>query len=332
MKTAGLISHFRCLVRSLAALVVLAVVPLTTASDVRAQSTPAKQLFGKQKAPADLRARAIGSYARGCLAGGMPLAIDGEHWQAMRLSRNRNWGHPALVAYLERFARDVATSGEWPGLLVGDMAQPRGGPMLTGHRSHQIGLDADIWLTPMPDRRLTYNERENTSAISVLKSGTRTINSAIWTEGHAKLIRRAARYDEVARIFVHPAIKAQLCQWERADADRSWLRTVRPWYGHHYHFHVRLSCPEGSVGCKNQDPPPPGDGCGTELAWWLGPEPWAPPKPGAKPAKPRPQLTLDRLPNDCRTVLNAGSSTVSLGAAALVPLPKPRPVIRPTVQ
>ena len=64
----------------------------------------------------------------------------------MRLSRNRNWGHPKLVEFLERLSAKGAKVG-WPGLLVGDMAQPRGGPMLTGHASHQVGLDADIWLT-----------------------------------------------------------------------------------------------------------------------------------------------------------------------------------------
>ena len=51
---------------------------------------------------------------------------------------------------MERLAAKVPKVSNWPGLLVGDMAQARGGPMLTGHASHQVGLDADIWLTPMP--------------------------------------------------------------------------------------------------------------------------------------------------------------------------------------
>ena len=41
--------------------------------------------------------------------------------------------------------------------------------MITGHTSHQIGLDADIWLTPMPDRILTPQEREDITATSMLK-------------------------------------------------------------------------------------------------------------------------------------------------------------------
>ncbi|MEM9205116.1 MAG: penicillin-insensitive murein endopeptidase [Pseudomonadota bacterium] len=301
-----------------------------TMPDASAQ-TAAKQLFGAKKAPADLQARAIGSYARGCLAGAQPLSIDGDSWQAMRLSRNRNWGHPALIDYIQRLAMSASEAGDWPGLLVGDLSQPRGGPMLTGHRSHQIGLDADIWLTPMPDRRLSYRERENTSAISVLKPGTRTINPNVWSEGHARIIKRAAGYDAVARIFVHPAIKNELCRWPGAGTDRAWLRKVRPWYGHHYHFHVRLACPEGIEGCKNQDPPPAGDGCGSELAWWMGPEPWAPPKPSATPPKPRTPLTMASLPQACTTVLNAATDPQALLAAEAarpIPVPLKRPVLQ----
>jgi penicillin-insensitive murein endopeptidase len=303
-----------------------------TATPVVAQ-TPAKQLFGGASKPADLAARSIGSYARGCLAGGRQLDPDGPDWQAMRLSRNRNWGHPALIAYLERLARDAKRAGDWPGLLVGDLAQPRGGPMLTGHASHQIGLDADIWLTPMPDRRLSKRQREKISAKSVLKDGTLEIDARVWTERHARILKRAASYPEVARIFVHPAIKNQLCNWPGAGkgAERAWLRRIRPWYGHHYHFHVRLTCPAGMSGCKNQDPPPAGDGCGKALAWWLGPEPWAPRKPSKKPPKKKPEMKLSDLPRACKAVLEAPApdgtrlAAVRSGLPADIPLPPARP-------
>ncbi|GAB4519889.1 MAG: hypothetical protein Tsb0019_20580 [Roseibium sp.] len=274
---------------------------------------PAKDYFGAAAGPAPLKARAIGSYAKGCLAGGAELPTDGPTWQAMRLSRNRNWGHPDLIAYLKDLASDAPKVG-WNGLLVGDLAQPRGGPMLSGHASHQIGLDADIWLTEMPGRRLTAEEREQISAISMLKGpldvkgADRRVDPRKWTDTHARLIRRAASDPRVARIFVNPTIKKALCEFE-TGRDRAWLRKVRPWWGHHYHFHVRLSCPAGSIGCKNQNPPPPGDGCGENLAYWLSDEPWVPknpPKPGEKPkvVKKRP-MALAALPNDCRAVLTA---------------------------
>src|SRR6478609_9603913 len=190
----------------------------TAAKPAPKKGPPAKMLFGAVSAPAPLAARAIGSYARGCLAGGVSLPINGPDWQVMRLSRNRNWGTPQLLDYLERLASDARARDGWPGLLVGDMAQPRGGPMITGHSSHQIGLDADVWLTPMPDRILTPQEREDITATSMLKDPF-TVDPAIWTPLHTKLIKRAASYPQVSRIFVHPAIKKILCQ--QAGKDRA---------------------------------------------------------------------------------------------------------------
>ncbi|KAB2920274.1 MAG: penicillin-insensitive murein endopeptidase [Hyphomicrobiaceae bacterium] len=269
---------------------------------------PAKELFGAAKTPAPLAARSIGFYAKGCLAGGTALPVDGPAWQAMRLSRNRNWGHPELVALVEKLALDAKQHDGWPGLLVGDLSQPRGGPMLTGHASHQVGLDADIWLTPMPSRRLTEKEREDLSATSMLAADRVSVDPNIWTASHAKLIRRAASYEAVERIFVHPAIKKALCEATAKDPDRKWLSKVRPMWGHHYHFHVRIDCPKGSTNCEAQPAPPGEDGCGKELTDWLAlvskppkPEPPGPPKP------PRPQITLDQLPADCRAVLASGA-------------------------
>ncbi|SDR18922.1 penicillin-insensitive murein endopeptidase [Pseudovibrio sp. Tun.PSC04-5.I4] len=272
----------------------------------------AKQHFGHKRTPARYQPAAFGSYAKGCVAGAVSIPKDGENWQVMRLSRNRNWGHPVLVDFLQRLATDAPALG-WNGLLVGDMSQPRGGPMLTGHASHQIGLDADIWLRQMPDFRFSAKQRENESAISMLNSSLskpgadRRVNPKRWTEAHAKLIRRAAQDDGVARIFVNPTIKRELCKFEKGD--RAWLRKIRPWWGHHYHFHVRMACPAGSSECKNQATPAAGDGCGKELTYWLSDAPWVPkkPKPGEKPKprKPKPQLTVADLPNACTTVLKA---------------------------
>ncbi len=273
------------------------------------KSVPAKQLFGEVKIPAQMKPQAIGGYAKGCLAGAEQLPANGSGWQTMRLSRNRNWGHPELIAFIERLSKMVTEKDGWPGLLVGDLAQPRGGPMPGGHASHQIGLDADIWLKPMPKKILSSKARENVSAVSMIKSKSE-INPNTWTIGQAKLLRRAASDKKVARIFVHPAIKKQMCDWSEDQKDRSWLRKIRPWYGHHYHFHVRLTCPEGDRGCKNQPPPPPGPGCGKKLAWWLSNKPYrhTPPKPGEK-IKQKPPMRLADLPKACTTVLNNSVET-----------------------
>ena len=283
---------------------------------------PAKRLFGFKSGPAPLKARSVGSYARGCLAGGQEISVDGRYWQVMRLSRNRNWGHPSLISYVKRLAEDAGAAGEWNGLMVGDLAQPRGGPMLTGHSSHQIGLDADIWLNEMPNRRLSRKERENLSAVSTVNFKTKEVNRKVWTPKHVQLVKRAASYRKVARIFVNPIIKKELCRV--AGNDRTWLRKVRPWAGHHYHMHVRLSCPAGSKGCKDQPRPAAGDGCGAELSSWL-----APPKPSKGPKKkrkPRPQLTLASLPNYCKTVLNTATVRRPAGSSKTTPPPRFNPV------
>ncbi len=175
----------------------------------------------------------------------MALPINGATWQVMRLSRNRNWGHPNLVQFLERLAAQAPKTG-WRGLLVGDMSQPRGGPMLTGHASHQVGLDADIWLTPMPNRELTREEREEMSATMIVAEDRLDVDPQVWTPAHVAVIRAAAKDPQVARIFVNAAIKKALCR--DAGSDRHWLGKVQPWWGHDFHFHVRLDLPVREQG------------------------------------------------------------------------------------
>lgn len=279
--------------------------PLPPLDNPNDPQTPAKELFGRRPTPAPLPARTIGFYSRGCVAGARALAVDGDAWQVMRLSRNRNWGHPALVAFLERFAREARSKNVWPGLLVGDMAQPRGGPMLTGHASHQIGLDADVWLTPMPKGRLDREARENMPAVNMARSDWRDVDPRNWTPAHTRLIKAVAAEPRVERIFVNPALKVALCR--EAGADKSWLEKVRPIWGHNYHFHIRMACPAGMASCQGQEPPNFGDGCGTELSGWVERQYQAifhPPKPrpGPKP-KPKPPMSLDALPPECRQVL-----------------------------
>jgi len=226
----------------------------------------AKVLFGAVKAPAQMITRAIGYYAKGCLAGAKPLPVNGPEWQAMRLSRNRNWGHPSLVSFIEQLAADAKAIDSWPGLLVGDMSQPRGGPMASGHASHQVGLDVDIWYKPMPDHQLTAEEREQIPLASVLKDPSH-VDPEAFTVEHQKLVRRAAAYPSVERVFVHPAIKKHLC--EETLEDRQLLRKIRPIWGHDDHFHVRLICPADSGSCQHQPPPANDEGCGQEIDHWL---------------------------------------------------------------
>lgn len=277
----------------------LGMVLATTLGTVPAAAEPAKRAFGAAAGPSEQSPDPIGSYAKGCLAGGQRLIETARGWQAMRLSRNRNWGHPAMIAFIERLSEEALGIG-WPRIYVGDISQPRGGPMLTGHRSHQIGLDADIWLRRPSAEPLSRAQREQIGSHNVVAASGRDVNG-LWTPGHHALIRAAASDAAVARIFVNPAIKVALCRGEPAGSDRAWLRKVRPWWGHDSHFHVRLSCPAGALGCTEQAPPPEGDGCGRELSSWFEPPP---PSSGTTVVKKRRgELTLADLPAACRTVL-----------------------------
>jgi penicillin-insensitive murein endopeptidase len=263
----------------------------------------AKDLFGAKRLPAVAAPQSFGFYSKGCFAGGVAIATDGPTWQAMRLSRNRRWGHPTMIALIEKLSRDAVAIG-WPGLLLGDISQPRGGPMLTGHASHQIGLDADIWFTPMPDRRLSASERENMSAVSLVNEKTHLVKDNLWTPAHMRLLKQAASYPEVERILVNPGIKKKLC--DTVTGDRSWLHKVRPFWGHDYHFHIRIGCQPGSPDCKRQEATPNDDGCGKPLAWWFTEEPWRPNKNPDAP-KARDLMTMASLPKACQAVLDAQS-------------------------
>src|SRR5688572_28222245 len=287
--------------------------PLPPLANPNDPNIAAKELFGRKLLPAATPTRVLGFYAHGCIAGAEGLPINGDTWQVMRLSRNRYWGHPDMVALVRRLANKAHRDAGWPGILVGDMSQPRGGPMLTGHASHQVGLDADIWLTPMPNRRLSRNEREEMSAVMMVRSDRLDIDPKVWTPTHLGVIRAAAKEPSVQRIFVNAAIKKALCR--EAKGDRSWLSKVRPMYGDDYHFHIRIRCPPGNSECETQPDVGDGEGCGTgDLAFWFK-DSVLHPKPPKVPPKPKPPMTMAQLPPACRAVLNLPDAKQQRGSA-----------------
>ena len=293
--------------RALGALTAL----LTLWAGPAAAQAAASDLFGKKPEPSAHLSEPFGTYNRGCLAGGVELPETGEQWQAMRLRRNRNWGHKVTIEFIEDLAAKAAELG-WPRLLIGDIGQPRGGPMRSGHRSHQMGLDVDIWLRQSRDKPYTRAERESIGSSLVVASNRIDLNGS-WTPTHHEVIKAAASDARVARIFVNAAIKKRMCKDEPAG-DRKWLRKIRPWKGHDYHFHVRLSCPADSPGCKGQAPPPGGDGCNSTLDWWFTAEGLGIKKAETRAlkinpdgtGKPRPKyITMGDLPTACRIVLDS---------------------------
>ncbi len=282
---------------------------------------PASELFGARPVPTSSAPAPYGTYAKGCIAGAMQLPETAPGWQAMRLSRNRNWGHPEMIAFIDRLSARAREIG-WPRLYIGDIGQPRGGPMRSGHRSHQIGLDVDVWMLRPAKRDLDRAEREAIGSYTVVAANGVDVNDN-WTPEHQAIIRAAAEDPAVARIFVNAAIKRAMCLAEEraGNADAPWLRKVRPWKGHDHHFHVRLACPRDAPGCVDQPPPAPGDGCGAELAHWFPQGTLAPDATAGRIAEEAPEaaatrsiageLTLTDLPEACRAVLDDDAAALA---------------------
>ncbi len=289
------------MIRNFLTAAILALAGLGTA--LPAQADPlAKDVFGATPGPTGGQPVAIGFYSKGCVSGAVQLPETGPTWQAMRLSRKRNWGHPEMVGFLIGLSQAARQAG-WQGLYIGDISQPRGGPMVSGHASHQMGLDADIWMLPPANLHLSAAQREKLSSVSVVNRAGTALTSA-WNPGHMAIIRAAARDPRVERIFVDPVVKIAMCEME--GGNRAWLRKVRPLNNHDYHFHVRLGCPAGSA-CQQQDPPPAGDGC-DEAAEWIknriDPSRVKPVPPDPDYRHPR-SFRLSEMPRQCQAVATA---------------------------
>lgn len=260
-------------------------------------SSPVSNNWAAFKQPAQIgdTAQSIGSYTAGCLSGAVSLPPNGTGYQLMRPTRGRSYGHPDLIRFIESVAQ-TAYSQHWGVLLIGDLGQPRGGPTPSGHRSHQTGLDVDIWYLlsqQAATRSLAFNERETWSAPSVLVSRSDAIDDNQWSPAHEKILEAAAQRPDVDRIFVNPSVKRLLCSRKPVH---QWLRKIRPWWGHDDHFHVRLKCPLHNTHCTGQEPLPENDGCDASLAWWFSEEAK---KPAPHAKKPEPPV----FPELCDAVL-----------------------------
>lgn len=264
---------------------------------VAVEAAAAPPAWHRFDAPTADPPEAIGSYARGCLLGGVAIAERGPGFETIRRHRRRFYAHPALAAWLSSYGAGLAAAGVAP-VLVGDASQPRGGRMRSGHRSHQLGLDVDIWFTRPATRGADL------AFASLVDERRERIDAGVYTAEHVELLRRAAVDPAVARVFVGWVIKGALCA--SVEGDRTWLRKIRPWWGHTRHFHVRLRCPPGSPECVDQDAPPPGDGCGDEV--WFSRAAVAARKREAKlaagkGAKPPPRKKRPPMPARCRALL-----------------------------
>lgn len=249
--------------------------------------------WSKAKTSSPGPALAIGAAANGCIAGAQALPPEGDGFVSIRRERNRFYGHPHTLDLVRDLGRQAAQNGS--GLvLIGDLAQPRGGLMSSSHRSHQNGMDVDVWFTFAPSAREAWRRYpEGKAPPSMVAPDGRGLSQA-WGPHQRDLLKAAAEHPRTDRIFVNPAIKQRLCEAE--TGDRTWLRQLRPWWRHDAHFHVRLRCPGDSPDCEAQSPLPAGDGCGSDLAWWFSDEARTPSKKPSKTERPP-------MPAACRALL-----------------------------
>ncbi|WP_424812010.1 penicillin-insensitive murein endopeptidase [Roseococcus sp. YIM B11640] len=242
-------------------------------------------------APSQGPPRVIGGTALGCISGAVGLPPEGPGYQVVRLSRNRFWGHPDLIRFVQSLAARTRGQG-MPDLWIGDLGQPRGGPMPNAHVSHQSGIDVDIWLDLNPKPAMSRPARESIPETSLVLPDQSAVDPSRFTPQHARLIRLAAEAPGVDRVLVNHGIKRSLCAMHRGE---SWLHRVRPWRGHDSHMHVRLRCPASSPDCREGPAIPAGDGCDSSLDWWLSDE--------SRRRPPGPPGPPPRLPAQCQGVL-----------------------------
>lgn len=215
------------------------------------------------KKPTNGNTQIYGSYANGCFSGGKIVPINGEGYQQVRPSRNRNYGDKSLLIFIEEMGKYAKKIGQT--VILGDLSQPRGGPMNFGHSSHQTGLDVDIWFEKIGEQGLTDKQREGLETHSLVDAKKGEV-SQYWSTYYRDLLYASAQYPQTERIFVNPVIKAHLCETE---SDKDWLYKLRPWFGHDSHFHVRLICPKDQKNCTPQAPVSKSSGCDADLNNWI---------------------------------------------------------------
>lgn len=235
----------------------------------------------------------IGETSNGCIAGAQSLPAEGPGYVSIRRYRNRHFGHPQLLRLVSDLGRTMARRGDAL-VMVGDLSQPRGGLMSSSHRSHQNGLDVDIWFRLAPSATAANRDTAGTADPPSMVTQDGEGLSGLWGENQRALLKAASEDSRVDRIFVNPAIKRGLCRSER---DSAWLRKLRPWFGHDAHFHVRLKCPQDGTQCEQQAALPAGDGCGRDLDWWFSAE-------ARKPAKRSGPRAEPVMPAACRPLLS----------------------------
>lgn len=240
-------------------------------------------------------ARIVGGPGPGCIAGAVELPAEGPGYVTIRTTRSFFWGHPATIAALQLLGQRAKAAGLGD-LFMNDISKPRGGPFPGIHASHMVGLDADVWLDVRPKPAMSRVQRDGIEVETLVRRDGRGVEPGLWSPAHVTLMKLAASLPGVDRILVNAAIKKQLCT--DVQGDRSWLKLIRPWYGHAAHMHIHFRCPPGQTECVDQAPGAGVEGCDASLQWWFD-QLDAPPKPPGPVSAPKPVP----LPAACKAIM-----------------------------
>jgi penicillin-insensitive murein endopeptidase len=267
----------------------------------------ARDFFGSEARGSADAPEVIGFYSNGCVAGAQALPETGPTWQAMRLSRNRNWGHPEL----DRLCHGPQPAGRRHHIVERPLRgrhEPaaRRPDANSSHVSHQNGLDVDIWMLPARDLNLSVEARESLSSISMRSQ------RGAWIRQLDRGSRAGA-----APCRQRPTGRAHLRRHRRSRSGFAGTRpgtvTTSTGSGPSAATITISTCGSpvlpGRATCEEQEPPEPGDGCAEAEARReaiLNPPPPVP-DDGVRPPPGPPRgnrVTLGQVPRQCLTLLS----------------------------
>lgn len=237
---------------------------------------PLLPAFGDPNLPPQV----IGYYSDGKLQNASSLPLDGVGFVHLFRERNRNYGSRDLIEILETVALEFRNwNPDSERLQIGDISAKTGGT-ISGHASHQNGLDVDLayFRKNHHEQPLSFTTGFDESFVS----SKGAISSNFDTARSWKFLSLLIATGRIERIFVDSAIKREFCHYYHSGATSTaddfnsdgteMLRHLRPLDHHDDHWHVRITCPADSPKCIPQTPPvPPGDGCNSldqlDLDW-----------------------------------------------------------------
>jgi penicillin-insensitive murein endopeptidase len=230
-------------------------------------------LFGCTRCPSPLSPNlggpAVGLPTRGVLLSAAELPSSGAGFEWLK-TQGHHWGVPRLVQAIEEAAGQVAR--ERPGgapLVVGDLSDERGG-LLTGHRSHHTGRDADLlfYVETLAGEPTASPGFVRFGPDGLAKVGKGKASSYVRFDVAREwvLIKSLALSEQanVQWLFVSRPLEALITEYARAMGepdDLVWhaetvMRQPSDSAPHDDHLHLRTAClpEEALAGCEGGGP------------------------------------------------------------------------------